>query len=815
MQNLIPLNGLDWLVIGSFISVSILIGFYFSGRGTTSITEYFVAGRKMTWWLAGTSIVATSFAADTPLVIAGWMRTTGLQKNWFWWGGIMGMMLCTFFFARLWRRANILTDVELNELRYGGNPGAGLRLFHASYRSLVQNTIVMGWVTLAMAKILEVTLSIPTLVFVKGRFLPLLLDKGADIASLVDFSRIAQWPLIGHAVIPPKVTGIFICMSLAALYTAISGLWGVIATDFFQFIFAMAGCIILMIVVMDKSGGATAMVQKARQAVRSGGIVNLASQNREVFRGESFIKYLEKTKAFGRQPGMEPGESRRLGLRSIEKMLSTGLLRRETDNGPILWNAHDLDENEISKKYFSLGLPGRKFLLEQWREAYLIPKTSLSDSSITAALLSSGIIRSDTAEGGRQSDFFRFVDLRFRVFKENLDHSGIVDRSEIMAAWNGDKVVAARKITSFLPPFDLKGGGLLAIWSFVVFIGLQWWGGGEGGGFLAQRLFSCRDEKHSVLAMLWYNLANFVLRPWPWIVVGVASLYLIPDITHYGKHFDHEYVYIVMIMKFLPAGLKGLLVAALIAAYMSTISTHINFGASYLINDIYKRFISKKRNERRTVALSQVLSILLAVLAGVYACFASSIAAGWFTIFELMSGAGFVVLLRWYWWRISAWSEISAMAASLTMYMLLHHSRVFHGLFVWLGLPLGYLEEYAVRFTLNLVFSTAVWVTVTFLTPPEKPETLCRFYTRVRPSGWWQPIAEKVGRPLGVRTGWAEWIAWGLGVSGLFSGIISLGKACFGQYILSLVFAAYTLLMIFLIFRLLKKMDWSDIEGAK
>jgi Na+/proline symporter len=813
MQNLIPLNGFDWLVIGSFIAVSVLIGFYFSGRGTSSLTEYFVAGRKMTWWLAGTSIVATSFAADTPLVITGWMRTSGLQKNWFWWGGIMGMMLCTFFFARLWRRANILTDVELNELRYGGKPGAGLRLFHATYRSLVQNTIVMGWVTLAMAKILEVTLSIPTLVFVKGRFLPLLLAKGEDISSLVDLSQIAHWPLIGSAVVPSKITGIVICMSVAALYTVVSGLWGVIATDFFQFFFAMAGCVVLMITVLDKSGGATAMVRQARQAVRSGVIVNRAPQNREIFRDESFMKYLQGEKNTEKKTIQEREGWRRIGLQAVGKMLAVGLLRRENRDGPLFWNASDLNEKKIREKYLSLSLPGWEFILARWREAYLVPKTKFSDSAVSTALVRAGILRSDPGPAGDQGEFFRFVDLRPEAFREKLNRAGICERSEIMAAWNGDTVVTPRKITSFLPPFDLKGGGLLAIWSFVVFIGLQWWGGGEGGGFLAQRLFSCRNEKHSVLAMLWYNLANFVLRPWPWIVVGVASLYLIPDITQYGGHYDHEYVYIVMIMKFLPAGLKGLLVAALIAAYMSTISTHINFGASYLINDLYKRFFSKNSSEKRTVVVSQALSILLTILAGIYAFFASSIATGWFTIFELMSGAGFVVLLRWYWWRISAWSEISAMASSLTMYVLLNYSRVFHFLFGWVGLPAGYLDEYAVRFTLNLMFSTAVWVTVTFLTPPEKSEILCRFYSRVKPSGWWRPVIEKIGLPLGLRTGWAEWTAWALGVSGLFSGIAALGKACFGQYIVSLAFTAYTVFVIFLIFRLLKKMDWSDITN--
>ena len=191
METLQPLIGLDWAIIAAFFIITLGIGLYFSKRATGSMTEYFVAGRKMTWWVAGTSIVATSFAADTPLVISGWMRTIGLERNWFWWGGIMGMMLCTFFFARLWRRANILTDVEFNELRYGGKPAAGLRIFHATYRSLIQNTLVMCWVTLAMTKILEVTLNIPTLVFVHGQLIPELVATGLEASSVIDPSIIA------------------------------------------------------------------------------------------------------------------------------------------------------------------------------------------------------------------------------------------------------------------------------------------------------------------------------------------------------------------------------------------------------------------------------------------------------------------------------------------------------------------------------------------------------------------------------------------------------------------------------------------------
>ncbi|MFH0878279.1 MAG: hypothetical protein V2A34_01060, partial [Lentisphaerota bacterium] len=294
MQTVNPLVFWDWLVILAFFAVVIGIGLYFSKRATGSMTEYFVAGRKMTWWLAGTSIVATSFAADTPLVIAGWMRTYGLERNWFWWGGIMGMMLCTFFFARLWRRADIITDVSFNELRYAGKPAAGLRMFHATYRSLIQNTLVMGWVTLAMVKILDVTLSIPTLVFLKGDFLPTLVAKGIDVASVMDLSTVAVWPIVGIAIIPAKITGIVVCMTIAAIYVTVSGAWGLMTTDFFQFSFAMTGVIVLMIFAFLASGGPTQMVIKAQKAVTQGIVINKKAPAREVVSEVRLLGGVEK-----------------------------------------------------------------------------------------------------------------------------------------------------------------------------------------------------------------------------------------------------------------------------------------------------------------------------------------------------------------------------------------------------------------------------------------------------------------------------------------------------------------------------------------
>ncbi len=784
MEVLTPLAVWDWAVIGLFFLITLGIGLYFSRRATGSMLEYFVAGRKMTWWLAGTSIVATSFAADTPLVISGWMRSIGLERNWFWWGGIMGMMLCTFFFARLWRRSGIMTDVEFNELRYGGKPAAGLRVFHATYRSLIQNTLVMCWVTLAMSKILEVTLNLPTIVFVDGSLLPQMVASGVDVMSQFDSEMIAKWPVIGQAIIEPKITGIVICLSVAALYSAISGLWGVMVTDFFQFCLAMTGTFILMFIVLALVDGPKNMIQQAQESILDGKVINHKPLDRLI------VGYDESLEAAG---------------------LITQHSVSEEDTWR--WAKTSLSENTLMQQLDQAGVEDTQSALELWRNSFTLSRGKFTDFDTVEEILKSGILLEDQIDG-QAAEYFRIPDISLtdNGFMERLNDAGIVNKGEIMAAWRDDKVVPAKKITSFLPPFDLKGGGLLAVWSLIVFLGLQWWAGGEGGGFLAQRLFSCKDEKHSMMAMLWFNFANYVLRPWPWIVVGVASLVLIPDVTAFGDHYDPEHAYVIMLMKYLPVGLKGLMVAALMAAYMSTISTHVNFGASYVVNDLYNRFINRSASERGKVVVSQVASVLLAILAGVAAYYATNIGGLWLTMFEVMSGAGFVILLRWYWWRISAWSELSAMFSTLLMYLLLNFTAVFHGLFEAFDWPLYLLDEYAVRFTINLVMTTTIWVTVTFLTPPEKEETLIKFYKRIKPAGWWEDIAGKAGHANHLNVGKLEWACWALGVTGLFAMIICFGKLCFGQYLQSFFYAMYSLFAAVVLFKLIGKMDWSAIE---
>lgn len=726
----------------------------------------------------------------------------------------MGFMLCTFFFARLWRRANVLTDQEFNELRYAGKPAAGLRIFQATYISVIRNTLTMSWVTLAMTKILDVTLEIPTIVFVKTQWLPVIVAKGIAVASVVDASDIASWPVIGEAIIPAKATVILICFGIAAAYTTIAGLWGVMATDFFQFFFAMTATVILMVVVLRVAGGATSMVDQATEAVQDGIVKNKVAVERQVLDEDvltnSLLPKPRNGVAVDEQAAQQTAQSAVTGL------LASDLIAKASPEGVLVWQADGLNRAQMIERLKQLDIPQEQqnAFLSQWEDAYTFSKSVLTNNASREKLLESGILSElQPVESGGSVSRYRFAQLDWteQQLQQKMREAGVEDTGEAMAGWRKDRVVSSINITSFLPPFDLEAG-FLAVWAFIVFISLQWWAGGAGDGFIAQRIFSCKDERHSVFAMLWYNFAMFVLRPWPWIVVGIASLFLVPDVTVYGAHYDHEHAYVIMFVKYLPVGLKGLMVAGLMAAYMSTISTHVNFGASYVVNDLYKRFANPSASEKTLVRVSQLASIFLATIAGIWAFYSESIGDQWFIYFEMMSGAGIVIPLRWYWWRISAWTEISAMFSSLAIFLIIKYTLVIHSLFGLLGMPEFWLEEYAVRFTVNLILTGAVWLSVTFLTGPENTDHLVKFYKRVRPAGAWGPIPELAGNPDHLTVGWREWFAWVLGVTGLFSMIFSLGHACFGNSSHSLGFAAYAVVATVLLFRQIGSMDWSSIH---
>lgn len=550
---------IDWMIVGLYFVFSALIGIYYSRRAGKSIQEFFLSGRNIPWWLAGTSMVATTFAADTPLAVTELVAKNGIAGNWLWWNFVFGGMLTVFFFARLWRRSGIMTDVEFVELRYSGRSASFLRGFRAIYLGIFLNCIIMGWVNLAMAAILEGMFGIPR-------------DQ-------------VLWYVMGALVI-------------TSVYSALSGLWGVTVTDAFQFVLAMTGCIFLAVIVLDlpQVGGLSGLRQKLPE-----------------------------------------------------------------------WTFHFLP---------TIGATGT------------------------------------TGAGGALA---------------------------------------------------------ISVSTFLAFIGVQWWAswypGAEpgGGGFVAQRMMSAKNEKHSLFATLWFTVAHYCIRPWPWIIVGLASLVLFPDLSVTDKKLGFVYA----MRDFLPAGIKGLLVAAFFAAYMSTIATQLNWGSSYIINDIYKRFIKPKAFEHQLVRVSRITTVVIMLISILATSYIDTISGAWTFIIEASAGLGLVLILRWFWWRINAWSEITAMVVPLLVYwyLMAKTDLVFpDSLFV------------------IVLLTTIAWVLITYVTPPTNQSTLLNFYNRVHPGGiGWKKIQLLCPDIIGDKNYRYSFYCWLLGVFLIYSFLFGTGNILFGD----------------------------------
>jgi len=572
------LSPLDWAIVAAYLILSLAIGIYFTKRASGSMSSYFVSGRSLPWWILGTSMVATTFAADTPLAVTGWVRTEGIWKNWFWWNYLFSHVFIVLVFARLWRRAEVITDNELIEIRYSGKPAAFLRGFKAFYFSTLFNFIVMGWVISAMAKVFKVFFGVDTTI------------------------------------------AIVICISIAFFYTMMSGLWGVALTDFLQYFVALFGTIILAWVVIGSPeiGGFSGFIDK-------------------------------------------------IG---------------------------NIDEKHIS--------------------------------------------------------FF-------------------------MTPSGGEPVSAGFWDSSFF--------------AFLVYVSIIWWSShnADGGGYFIQRINSAKNERHAVLGTAWFAINHYILRLWPWVLVALASLIIYPRVQDYGG--DNEAMYIVVIRDFLGPGLKGLLFVSFLAAFMSTLSTQLNWGASYLMNDIYRRFIKKDASESHYILIARLCTLVLTVLAGYFAFYITNIGKAWIFLWAMSAGVGLVLILRWFWWRINAWSEISALAASLLTILILFiytKSR---------GVPLELKHQIIV-----IPVSILAWIIVTFLTKPEPNNTLSEFYKRVRPWGWWKPASEMY--PEIVRPQFMPVIYnWLLGVSFLFFGMIGVGKMLLSNYFFGTICLTISIISGVLVYR--------------
>ncbi len=586
------LTFVDWAVVAVYFLFNLAVGFYYKNRARESTSEFFLGGRNIPWWLAGTSMVATTFAADTPLAVTGMVVRNGVAGNWLWWNFVASGMLTVFLYARLWRRSGVMTDVEFAEIRYAGKPAAFLRGFRAIYLGVPINCIILGWVNLAMVKILMLILGI-----------------GKVEALAVVLGMIA----------------------LTSFISTLAGLWGVLVTDLFQFVIKMSMVIVLAVAAVGAVGGIDAM------------------------------------------------------------------------------------------------------------------KAKLS-------LL-------DAARGAPPGSMLSFV-------------------PDLNSAW-------------------------MPMITFLVYISMNWWAtwypGSEpgGGGFVAQRMFCAKDERHSLLATLWFNIAHYAIRPWPWILVGLVSAILYPGLP------DPETGYIKVMIDHLPPSLRGLMVAAFAAAFMSTIGTQLNWGASYLVNDFYRRFLRPAESEKHYVAASQWATVALTVVSAVITFYMDSITGAWKLLIVTGAGTGTVLILRWFWWRINAWSEVSAMAAAFVVSVTLQTA---------FGLSSDDPVGFAKIMLVTVGITTVVWLAVTFLTKPEPDATLVSFYRRVRPAAaFWKPVANLAPDVPPARDGIYNLLDWLCGCILIYGALFGVGKIVLKEIPAGLLFLSVAAVAGFVIYKDLSRRGWSTV----
>jgi Na+/proline symporter len=553
---------IDWIIVVLSIVVSFLPAVLLAKRGGSSTAEFFTSGRAAPWWLIGVSMVATTFSTDTPNLVTNFVREKGVANNWQWWAFLLTGMATVFFYAKLWRRSGVLTDLEFYEQRYSGKPASLVRGFRAIYLGLFFNCVIMATVNLAAAKIANVMLG---------------------------------WPM-GKTLL--------ICAVLNVAFAATSGLWGVLVTDFIQFGIAMTG--------------------------------------------------------------------------------------------------------SFAAAYYALQQP------EVGGLAGLIAKTD-------------------------------------------------------------------PKVLSLVPDF---GDWELTLSVLIIPITIQWWSvwypGAEpgGGSYIAQRMLAAKSEKDAVGGTLLFNVAHYALRSWPWIIVALCSLLVYPELSDIARTFPyvdptligHDMAYPAM-LRFLPHGMLGLMVAGLLAAYVSTISTHLNWGTSYLVHDFYRRFLRGGADERHYVAVGRVVTGLLMVVAAGITFALDTASAGFQLLLSVGAGTGLLYLLRWFWWRVNAWCEIAAMVSSFL---------IASGFVV--AAMAGHPVKPHISLILTVLGTTLVWVTVAFVTPPTERRTLVSFYKLVRPAGrGWASVRAEAGVGPSPDSLSQSLLAWVLGCAFVYAALFGVGSALYGR----------------------------------
>lgn len=586
----------DWSVIFIYFFISLGLGLFLSRKKNTNLTDYFLSGRRGHYLLVGTGMVATTFGADTPLAVSGLVGSSGISGNWIWWSAAIGGMFTVFFFARLWRRSGVLTDLEFIEIRYSGKLAGFLRGSKALYFGLFMNCIVMAWVNLAMLTIIEVAF------------------PGSK-------EKLFSVELLGPLVLSVSVAqSMVILAALATLvYVSLSGLWGVMIADAFQFVVALGGCTLLAWYASHHP-----------DVVAKGGVAN--------------------------------------------------------------------------------ALPS-----------------------------------------------------------ELLDFLPDFSSQDIPTLPDGWKITK------------------IALPAFLSYIMIQWWAswypGAEpgGGGYIAQRIMSAKDEKHGTLATLWFVVAHYCVRTWPWVIAGLCVIILYPQLQ-YAHGGAREGGYVRLMSEILPSPAKGLLLAAFLGAYMSTISTHLNWGASYITNDFYKRFLKPDETQSHYLNFSKLATVFILILALILGfTVLTSIADTWKFLLSTTAGMGFVLISRWYWWRVNAAAELASMLAPIgivLILMLLKTPLANHGVT---------LPESPVDLFIIAPLSVLIILIVQYMTRPECPKLLEKFYDTVRPAGpGWKKFQQQGKNHSSDSLIWSL-IGWLSGTLFVFSAIFFPGAIFLERYTISMI----------------------------
>lgn len=694
------LSIIDLLIIVAFLLFSFAVGVLVKDKASEGGVEgFFTAGRDMKWWALGTSIVATTFASDTPLAITGWISKYGIAGNWFWWGGALGTVAMTVFFARKWRTSGVVTDVELSEMRYGGRPAAVLRTVKAAISSTLVNCIILGWVLAGMAKITE-------------PFMAWELWLGSSFYGTID----SLWPDIFIFNTLDNTITIMILILVTVVYSTIGGLRAVIITDLVQFAIAMGMSIFLAYAAVQHAGGMSAT-----------------------------------------------------------------------------WT--------------------------QLEEIYP------SDHSAQSA--------------------------------------------------SGEVYLTHEQVRSFMPSFDdIDAVGALGfpLSAFLLTMGMMWWANGnvDGSGYLAQRLYTAEDGGHAEKGALWYAVANFMLRSWPWAITGVAALVIFPrtesdhvarqftmclndasqcteqmtsciedryscQIEEYGllqkstgtieefglnpltkeqragKTFkevpvfkdDRERSYPALIKKVLPIGLIGLAISSLMAAFMSTVSTHINWGASYITNDFYYRYFNPKASDKQLTLVSRLSTVGIAIVAIFIGKSIDNIGAAWEFWGAMMAGLGMPHVLRWLWWRTNAWTELSGMIAGVTLAIL--------NFFLKPDGAVSILPEALAPHPINWIcwvsgLAGGIAILVTFLTKEVPEDLLVKFCEKVKPMGFWKGLNKgySAERSLGESL-----LYFATGSISIYCGMFGLGYLLRLEYLLG---GGLLVLFVGLLYFTVKGMEKVDLR---